>query len=195
MIYLVRHGQTEFNAEGRFQGRLDSPLTALGAAQAACVGDLLRALIDARDRIDLVASPLGRTVRTARIIADRMGLASEPRIEPRLIEIGVGGWEGRTRDSILAEHPNPSPNMLFEAPGGETYEQVSARLSDWLSEMDAADDVHRIVVSHGVAGRVLRGLYADLPKDEVLTLPTPQDAIFRLYDGVIERIDCPPVTA
>jgi broad specificity phosphatase PhoE len=192
MLYLVRHGQTEFNAEGRFQGHLDSPLTALGVDQAERVGNLLHPLVDDLDRVRVISSPLGRTLHTARIIAGRSGLAGDPQIEPRLIEISVGAWEGRTRDEILAEHPAPSPGMLFESPGGETYDQVSARLSSWLSEIDPADGLQRIVVTHGVAGRVLRGLYAGLVKDEVLTLPTPQDAVFRLSDGRIERLDCAP---
>ncbi|MGH6997837.1 MAG: phosphoglycerate mutase family protein, partial [Phenylobacterium sp.] len=60
MIYLVRHGQTHFNAEGRMQGHLDSPLTALGRAQASAIGRLLRDLIGKADGWRLVSSPLGR---------------------------------------------------------------------------------------------------------------------------------------
>ena len=178
MIYLVRHGQTEFNRDGRFQGHLDSPLTLLGTEQAARVGDRLRHLVGDTAGVILISSPLGRTLRTAEIIRDRLGLRVEIEIEPRLIEITVGAWEGRTRDEVLAEHPTPSPGMLFESPGGETYEQVAARLS------------------HGAAGWVLRGLYAGLPKAEVLTQPAPpQDAIFHLAEGRITRIDCAPAEA
>jgi probable phosphoglycerate mutase len=195
MIYLVRHGQTEFNREGRFQGHLDSPLTTLGMDQAARVGDLLRTLIGAPDEVVLLSSPLGRTLHTARIIAGRIGLTGDPQVEPRLIEIGVGAWEGRTRDAILAEHPSPSPGMLFEAPGGESYDQVALRLAAWLAELDPADGRQRIVVTHGIAGRVLRGLYAGLSQDEVMTLPTPQDAVFHLTEGRITRVDCAPTDA
>jgi broad specificity phosphatase PhoE len=196
MIYLVRHGQTEFNAAGRFQGHLDSPLTMLGAEQASRIGDRLRDLVDDIADVVLISSPLGRTLRTAEIIRDRLGSRAEIEIEPRLIEITVGAWEGRTRDEVLAEHPTPSPGMLFESPGGETYDQVAARLSPWLAGLGPSDGRRRIVVSHGAAGWVLRGLYAGLPKAEVLTWPAPpQDAIFRLAEGRIERIDCAPAAA
>ena len=195
MIYLVRHGQTEFNRDNRFQGHRDSPLTALGADQAGRIGDLLRGLLADLAGVVLISSPLGRALQTARIIRGRLGLPSEALIEPRLIEITVGAWEGLTRDEILAEHPNPSPGMLFEAPGGETYDQAAERLSSWLAEIDESDGLRRVVVSHGVTGRVLRGLYAGLPKTEVLTLSTPQDAVFRLADGRIERIDYAPAAA
>lgn len=196
MIYLVRHGQTEFNHEGRFQGHLDSPLTALGRDQARRIGDRLRGLVGDIAAVALISSPLGRTLRTAEIIRDRLGLRAEIEIEPRLIEITVGAWEGLTRDEVLAEHPNPSPGMLFESPGGESYDQVAARLSPWLAGLELSDGRRRIVVSHGAAGWVLRGLYAGLPKVEVLTLPAPpQDAIFRLADGRITRIDCAPTEA
>jgi len=196
MIYLVRHGQTEFNAEGRFQGHMDSPLSALGVDQAERVGDRLRDLVGDIAGVTLISSPLGRTLRTAEIIRERLGLRAEIEIEPRLIEITVGAWEGRTRDEILTEHPTPCRAMLFEAPGGETYDQAAARLSSWLAGLELSDGRRRIVVSHGAAGWVLRGLYAGLPKAEVLALPAPpQDTIFRLADGRIERIDCAPATA
>lgn len=196
MIYLVRHGQTEFNRDNRFQGHLDSPLTMLGAEQASRVGDWLRDLVGDIADVLLISSPLGRTLRTAEIIRDRLGSRAEIEIEPRLIEITVGAWEGRTRDEILAEHPARSPGMLFESPGGETYDQVAARLSPWLAGLEPTDGRRRIVVSHGVAGRVLRGLYAGLPKAEVLALPSPpQDTIFRLSKGRIEQIDCAPPAA
>lgn len=195
MIYLVRHGQTEFNREGRFQGHLDSPLTALGAEQAARIGDRLRDLVGDTSEVTLISSPLGRTLRTAEIIRDRLGLRAEIEIEPRLIEITVGAWEGLTREEILAEHPNPSRGMLFEAPGGETYDQVAERLSPWLAGLELSDGRRHIVVSHGAAGWVLRGLYAGLPKAEVLALPSPpQDTIFRLVDGQITSIDCAPAS-
>jgi probable phosphoglycerate mutase len=164
--------------------------------QAARIGDRLRGLLGDAAGVVLISSPLGRTLRTAEIIRDRLGLQSEIEIEPRLIEITVGAWEGRTRDAILAEHPRPSPGMLFEAPGGETYDQVVARLSPWLAGLELSDGRRRIVVSHGAAGWVLRGLSADLPKAEVLAQPAPpQDAIFHLADGRVARIDCAPTEA
>jgi probable phosphoglycerate mutase len=80
----------------------------------------------------------------------------------------------------------------FHAPGGETYEVFSSRLGEWLTE--AARSAEPLVaVSHGGASRVMRGLYLGLPMMEALALPMPQDAVFRLANGEVERIDCLPL--
>jgi broad specificity phosphatase PhoE len=199
MIYLVRHGRTEFNAEGRFQGHLDSPLTPLGTQQAARYGELLKGLIGDPAHWSLVASPLGRAVHTAEIIAGALGLGLDFPRDPRLAEIGMGLWDGLTIEDIAVVSPDVLSrttryDFFFHAPDGERYDAFAGRLGDWLSEA-VADDRPRIAVSHGVAGRVLRGLYARLEPEAAMKLDSPQDAIFRLAEGRIERIDCAPVSA
>ena len=82
----------------------------------------------------------------------------------------------------------------FFAPGGETYEAFSGRLAEWLAEA-LAGQAPLIAVSHGGCSRILRGLAAGLPKDQFLELEVPQDAIFLLRPGVVERIDCPAAGA
>ena len=202
MIYLVRHGRTEFNAEGRFQGHLDSPLTPLGVEQAERGWETCCKRPDRRSiaLVVLVASPLGRTLRTAEIIAGaaRVRGLDFPRSNRAWPRSASALWDGlgpRGHRRGLPEHPAGSTwhDFFFRAPGGETYDQVAARLGDWLAEATGRRPAPRIVVSHGAAGWVLRGLYAGLPKAEVLTLPAPpQDTIFRLSEGRIERIDCAP---
>jgi broad specificity phosphatase PhoE len=199
MIYLVRHGRTEFNAEGRFQGHLDSPLTPLGVEQAERYGALLKGLIGDPIAWTLVASPLGRTVRTAEIIAEALGLPPNFPRDPRLAEIGMGLWDGLKPEDIDEVSPgvlagSTRYDFFFRAPGGERYAGFAGRLGDWLDEA-LADGRPRIAVSHGVAGRVLRGLYARMDAEAALKLDAPQDAIFRLADGEIERIDCAPAPA
>ena len=199
MIYLVRHGRTEFNAEGRFQGHLDSPLTPLGVEQAELCGQLLKGLIGDPQAWSLVASPLGRAVRTAEIIAESLGLPLDFTRDSRLAEIGMGLWDGLTPEDIEVVSPGVLTgatryDFFFRAPDGERYAGFAGRLGDWLSEA-LADGKPRIAVSHGVASRVLRGLYADMDRDATLKLDTPQDAIFRLADGRIERIDYEPAGA
>lgn len=192
MIYLVRHGETEFNRERRLQGHVDSALTERGLAQARAVGERLKALTaQAGGGWRLLASPLGRARRTAQIIAERLGIA-DVEIEPRLIELSWGAWDGRLRDELAAAHPDTfgRTNWAFHAPTGETYEEMCARLSAWLRELPAEPERRVIAVSHGVTGRVLRGLYAGLPEEQVVTQDVPQDAVFRLAGGAIERIDC-----
>lgn len=190
MIYLVRHGETEFNRERRLQGHVDSPLTEKGLAQARAVGELLAGLT-AGGRWRLVSSPLGRAQRTAEIIAGRLGVGPVE-IEPRLIELSWGEWDGRLRDDLAAAYPDTfgRTNWAFHAPTGETYEQMCARLDAWLGELPSEAERRIIAVSHGVTGRILRGRYAGLAPDELVTQDVPQDAVFRLAGGEIERIDC-----
>lgn len=190
-LYLVRHGQTAFNAAGRYQGRLDSPLTPLGRAQAGRVGELLATLVEPGTRV--VSSPLGRALATAEIIADAAGLPA-PETDARLMEVSLGSWDGMTDEDIEAAFPGARAgtdrwNWYFASPDGERYEQMAARAGDWLAGA-LASATPLVAVSHGVTGRVIRGLHAGLPREEALKLDVPQDAVFRLGEHGVERIDC-----
>ena len=196
MIYLVRHGQTVFNAEVRFQGHVDSNLTALGEAQARQVGAHLAKIVGSAPGLRMVASPLGRAQRTAQIIARAMGYAAPIRLDARIAEISMGAWDGMTEPEIDAAYPGVRKGLSpldwwMHSPNGETYEGFSSRLAEWLAEADQGPGP-LVAISHGGASRVLRGLYLGLPKSDALQLVMPQDAVFRLSDGRIERIDCPP---
>jgi probable phosphoglycerate mutase len=193
MIYLIRHGQTEFNREDRFQGRVDSPLTELGIAQARAVGARLAALA-AADPGDwrIVCSPLGRARQTAEIIAEVAGLAP-PQPDERLIEVSYGALEGLSRDEVDARFPHLAHikrGVFTLAPEGEPIRDVMARAAAWLAEHDQDDGVRRIAVAHASIGRVIRGLYGGLDIDTAKLLETPQDAFHRLHGGKVERIDC-----
>jgi probable phosphoglycerate mutase len=192
MIYLVRHGQTVFNAEGRFQGQSDSPLTTLGETQARRIGRRLRDLVG--DDATLVASPLGRTQHTARIIAEALDHRRPIQLDARLAEVTMGVWDGMTGEDIDFAYPGARDGLSrfdwwFHSPDGESHTVFCTRLADWLAEAQAGPKP-LVTVSHGGASRVLRGLYLGLPKEEALRLDTPQDAIFRFHQGQIERIDC-----
>lgn len=195
MIYLCRHGQTEWNRAHRLQGQCESDLTQLGRAQAGAMADLLHDLVqrDADRPWRIVASPLRRARDTAGIIGAKLGLPVE--FDDRLMELTVGEWEGRLRADLQHERPElfTDRTWFFAAPGGETYEQVMARVSDWLSEQAPEPERRLIVVSHGIAGRLLRGAYAGLSPVEVLELDVPQDALYRLRAGQLDRFDCEPV--
>jgi len=191
MIYLIRHGRTEFNAEGRFQGHCDSPLTPLGLQQAAANGALIKSLIGDPSGWRLETSPLGRALHTAEIIAEAAGLAA-PIPDDRLCEVGLGSWDGLTEEDISLTYPGAARgatryDIFFRSPDGEGFEALQARLKSWLDEA-LSDRRPRIAVSHGVAGRILRGLYAGLDYEVMIKLPAPQDGVFRLADGRIEEI-------
>jgi probable phosphoglycerate mutase len=194
VIYLVRHGETEFNRERRIQGHVDSPLTARGVRQAQAVAGLLADMTAGEAGWRVVTSPLGRARATAEIVARRLGV---PKVEEdrRLIELSWGDWDGRLRGELEAEYPDAfgRTGWAFDAPTGESYEAVQARLADWLASLPPEPERRIIAVSHGVAGRVLRGVYGSLERDATVTQDVPQDAVYRLVDGQIHRIDCAPV--
>jgi len=177
-MFLVLHGQTVWNRERRMQGRHDSVLTDAGIAQGRAVGEILKARLHGAPRI--VASPLGRTQHTARIVATCLDVpASSIETDGRLQEIGLGEWEGLTREEITAGWNERTADRahndwLFRAPGGESYESLAGRLGGWLATQP--EHAGLIAVSHGVASRVLRGLYAGLPKDVAIALPVDRGA-------------------
>jgi len=185
-ILLVRHGETEWNRARRYQGWSDSPLTPRGEAQAAAVGRRLSTLPEAAAAA-IVASPLGRARRTAEIIAAQLGRLSPPHLDDRLREISLGGWDGLGRAEIMALMGASFVEFdwYFETPDGESYEVFAARIAAWLAEHG---ETPVIAVCHGVVTRVMRGLYAGLPRHDALRLEVPQDRIFRLQAGIIEEI-------
>ena len=190
-IYLVRHGETLSNIDGRYHGRLDSPLTERGVAQAQAIGRRLRLLPDARWAA-IVASPQPRAQRTAELIHECLGAsASRVQLDERLCEVSIGRWEGLREAEIVAVAPGTFEaagryEWCFSAPGGETYGVFEARIAQWLAE--TSDQACRIVVTHGIVARVLRGLYAGLSRSTALSLPIPQDRIYRLSEGNIKEI-------
>ncbi len=192
-ILLVRHGETGWNLERRIQGRLDSALTERGIAQARAAGRLVGSLPDAAC-LRIVASPLGRARRTAEIIREHLASRVELVIDDRLREISVGSWDGLTYSDIALRYPGifdgaGRHDWYFRSPDGDTYEAFAARVAEWLRE--AAEQRLLVAVTHGIVSRVLRGLYAGLPREVALVLPVPQDKVFRLSGGVIEELPVP----
>jgi probable phosphoglycerate mutase len=194
VIYLVRHGQTVWNLERRIQGRGDSPLTELGVRQAHAVGRLLRDLIREPAGWRVISSPLGRAAATAAIVAGELG-GLPVELDERLQEMSWGPYDGRLRAELEAERPDTfgHTGWAFDASTGETYDAVASRVGDWLASLPPEPERRIVAVSHGVSGRVLRGLYAGLGRDLAGQQDVPQDAIFRLQHGLVGRIDTEPV--
>jgi probable phosphoglycerate mutase len=192
MIFLIRHGQTEFNRDQRFQGACDSPLTELGWAQAVSFGRRLAGHV--APEVPIIASPLGRARQTAEIVRETAELCGPIALDARLAEISMGSWDGLSRPETEARKPGfslatPPLDWYMRSPDGESYAAFAGRLGDWLAEhRDRADPL--VAVSHGVVSRVLRGLYLGLGKDEGLAQSTPQDCFFRLHAGAVERLEC-----
>ena len=186
-IYLVRHGETEWNKEGRLQGQQNSSLTPRGRQQAERLGHVLASRLGRR-RLPLHVSPLGRARETADIIRHFVG-NPEPVIDDRLQEMTLGQWEGLTRtevntgwNGVVGDDSNAE--WWFLAPGGESYEHFNARVSSWLDGLNGP----LIAVSHGITTRMIRGKYLGLSRKESLSLPVPHGVIWRLAGGAIETI-------
>lgn len=175
-IYLVRHGETEWNSAARLQGRMDSPLTPRGRAQARAAGRALARLGLAG--LPLWVSPLGRAMATAAILAEEVALGPVT-VEPRLQEVGLGAWEGLTCDAIAAAHPDLVAGFTghgfgFLCPDGEGFDRAAARVSAWLAERQGPC----IAVAHGMVGRVLRAVCTGMPRERAIAEPLPQDVIW-----------------
>jgi probable phosphoglycerate mutase len=191
-LYIARHAETVFNVGARMQGATaHTPLTRAGIAQAEAMGEALRAHFAGEDRFDVWASPAGRTLQTASIIAEHLG---HPffgvRTDEALLEIGVGEWEGRYYADIVAEQGpivDPARGLFIaRAPGGEWYPEIAERLRAWLGRLDPR--MPAIVITHGITARVLRGILVGGTPFEPGCVPladgAPQGTIFRVEDGV-----------
>jgi probable phosphoglycerate mutase len=193
LIYLVRHGQTIFNAERRLQGHLDSALTPLGMAQAESFGATLRHLVGNRS-CQIVASPLGRAVQTASYIAKAIQCAPPVKTDADWMEISMGQWDGHTDAEIEAGWPNMRDGLAadhwhFHAPNGESFVQIAERVTRGLETAKAAQSEVFVIVSDGITSRVERGIWAGLTFNQLAGLPVPQDSLFTLgANGHIETV-------
>ena len=160
MLVAVRHGQTDWNVEERFQGQLDIPLNDAGLNQARALRSHLAAI-----RFDAAySSPLQRALNTAQIIASDLTVS----IDPRLIEIHHGYWQGKTKRDIAERWPREweqwnSDPLCFRPPEAETADGVRTRVQDFLSTMQGSNI---LCVSHGVViqtvlSLLIGGRYAD----------------------------------
>ncbi len=196
-ILLFRHGETQWNRAHRIQGQTDapSPLTLKGCAQAKAYGRALAQSLGADiPHWQVMSSPLARCVQTLSLLCDEAGLDFDRiAFDDRLKEVSCGAYSGKLRtdveqiDSGLFKGKGEN-SWYFRCPQGETLEDLSARLGDWLSGLKSGDKV--IVVTHGVAGKVIRGLYTGEPMAQALAEDSPQDAYFMLSHGKISRRSC-----
>ncbi|WP_218753693.1 histidine phosphatase family protein [Vibrio parahaemolyticus] len=189
-IFVLRHGETEFNADKKLQGHCNSSLTSKGSDQARRVGTTLKQYVENRP-FRVYSSTLGRALQTSQIVCEELNYSYENlNKEPRLKEFSLGEWEQRTIPSLEQEIPNllAQNDWYLQAPNCETYESVRDRLSSWLSDVTHDEDI--VVVSHGLTGIVLRGLLLGMDYTQVWQQDLPQDAFFIIEDGRITRVNC-----
>lgn len=179
LLYLVRHGETEWNRTHRIQGSTDIPLNEVGRDQAARAGRLL-----ARRRWDgLYSSPLSRARETATIIGEGLGLG-EPELLPDLVERNYGEAEGLTGRQIERRYPGRTP-----VPGRESREEVAARVMPALLSLAEAREGGRVIVTtHGAVIRtVLMAVGAPIERGVPITNGSIHS--FRHAGGTLELKD------
>lgn len=188
-IYFVRHGETDWNRARRYQGQADVPLNDFGRAQAHRNGDALRGLLPAIASADYFASPLQRTLETMRIIRSALGLDDTGfRVEPALVELNYGHWEGQLASDLPRTDPagveaRAADPYHWRPHGGENYDDLTRRLSSWLAEVQRDS----VVVSHGGVSRALRGLLVPSVREaDVPSLDVPQDRVLVLREGTAD---------
>ncbi|MEJ0012182.1 MAG: histidine phosphatase family protein [Bauldia sp.] len=187
-LVFVRHGETDWNVEGRLQGQRDIPLNARGRGQAKRNGETIRELIPEAATFDFISSPLSRTRETMEILRAAMGLdPAAYEVDSRLLEITFGELEGFTYRDIEERQPGWSrarhaDKWNYLPPGGESYHMLSVRIIGWVETLERP----AVVVAHGGVGRVLRAHLLGLDKLATVSEDFPQDRIFLWRDGTGE---------
>jgi broad specificity phosphatase PhoE len=164
-LILIRHGETDWNREGRLQGGQDIPLNDLGRRQAAEAAERLRALAPGFAELDYIGSPMKRARETMDILRATLGLeAGAYRTDDRLKELTFGSWEGYTwRDIRKAEREQAQlrerDKWSFVPPGGESYAMLAERIRPVLEALPG----ETVVVSHGGVARAVLALVGAVP--------------------------------
>ena len=189
VIYYIRHGETAWNAQGRFQGSQDIPLNDLGRAQAVAAGVILADLMarDGREAsaLPFVASPLGRARLTMELVRDTLQLApGDYAVDDRLREIGYGQWEGLTQPEMQQHDEATFASRMADkwgvaAPSGESYASVTLRMREWFDSLRG----DTVTVAHGGTMRALMVALGIATPLEASEIPIGQGVVYVFSEG------------
>ena len=193
VIYYIRHGETAWNAAGRFQGTQDIPLNDLGRSQAVTSGGILADLI-ARDghqaaALPFVASPLGRARLTMELVRETLQLPPDDyAVDGRLREIGYGQWEGLTlhemeRHDAVTFASRVADKWGVAAPSGESYASVSLRMREWFDSLQG----DTVTVAHGGTMRALMVALGIATPLEASDIPIGQGVVYVFSEGKLTK--------
>lgn len=190
LVYFVRHGQTDWNMEGRLQGQADTDITELGRRQADRNGRKLAELIGKAEGFDFVASPMRRTRETMERVRAAMGLPPEDyRTDARLVEVHFGDWQGFTYIEVEAQEPGSTKarskdKWNFVPPGakGESYQMLLERVRPWFKGLTRPT----VCVTHGGVIRTVFRMVENTPERQAARLDVPQDRVLRLSGGRLD---------
>jgi len=170
---LIRHGQTDWNVIGRYQGQADPPLNQRGLEQAHQLADELEAV-----QLDwLVSSPLQRALQTAEVIGHQLHIPV--RTDPRLMEIHQGEWQTRLRSDIEDHYPELFKSWETEPwqvtpPGGESLQQVQERVYQAMDEILTRWPEQVVgIVAHRIPIALIKMRYQGLDPESIRTLELP----------------------
>lgn len=187
-IFVIRHGQTEWNLARRMQGRLDSPLTHAGMEQAHSHGELLKGL----GSIDtMFVSPSGRTRETAYIINSYVRAAVS--YEDALLERDVGHWSGLSVDELEDAFPQAwrqrtEDPFNHRPPAGESLADMSERCADFLQQVLDHPARNIALVTHQVMSRVLLSRLLALTPEETIHVIHPNNVFYRVEIGEVRTV-------
>lgn len=180
-IWLARHGQTEWNLEGRYQGRQNSPLTNIGQQQAERLGQFWA---DKNVR-QIYVSPLGRARETAGIV--NQALQSRVEVMDDLAEMSFGVFEGRTKAETKITHPDFYANrkeveqkIKLPYPDGESYEDVLTRLLAPILSL-LAKEVEILLIAHNSVNKVIRGILLGQTLEQVVGHDQKNDQVVQIF--------------
>ncbi|KPB01138.1 histidine phosphatase family protein [Ahrensia marina] len=182
-FFMIRHGETDWNREGRFQGQVDIDLNELGRSQAAGNGKALASLIDP-SQWAFVCSPMSRTRETMELIRENIGLPREGySVDDRLIEVTFGDWEKHTLADIEDTWPDQAKlrqenKWEYVPPNGESYRSAAERMRPVLESLKQPT----VIVTHGGIIRGMRVFIEGTDPDDTAHGATPQDQLY-FYDG------------
>ncbi|MCB1542156.1 MAG: histidine phosphatase family protein [Rhodoblastus sp.] len=188
-LFFFRHGETFYNAEGRIQGQLDTPLSPRGREQAAEAGHKLGATLAAHgigpEAPGWFASPLSRASETMSLARRALALPEEAFTrDRRLMEISFGAWQDLTWPEISARDPagvaaRKSNFWYFRPPGGENYADVAGRVRAFLDELSGP----AVVAAHGGVARALMTLIGGVKPEDTLGMPIHQGRLLIFSNG------------
>ena len=179
VVFVARHGETEWNRLGRRQGQLDSPLTEAGLLQARQVAAVVAGLpVDG-----VFSSPLGRATATAGLCAEKLGMSVT--VVEELTEVNHGQMAGLTSSEIEREFPGEMARRAVDKyewcfPGGESYAEVDRRSAVALWRIARHGVLRPLLVSHEMIGRMLLRNLLQVDPEVALTWNHPHDVIYRV---------------
>lgn len=190
-LYIVRHGETEWNKEDRIQGRLDSSLTAKGKAYAR----LLSERLSDKEFDHIISSPSERTVETAQLIKGNKNIQLVT--DERIMEMHMGPWQGMKKTEIRALYPNEYDDFMnkpdrYRNKDAESFVDMHKRATDFLNEIRSRKiDGNLLIVTHGLFIKSLYLLFKGIDVKDIWIEPTVEGTsltIVKINEDQIELI-------